>query len=127
MNMWIIKKIFKYAIWWWIAAIIDLSILYFLTNLVGIYYLISSIISFIVSLMVGFVFQKYITFQNFEKKHIQQWSKFVFFQLIGLLINTIILYIWVEVFHIYYLYIALFNKIIIFIWNFSMNYKFNFK
>jgi len=123
----ITKKIFKYALWGGIAALVDLSILYVLTSIVGIYYLISAIISFIVSFFVWFFFQKYITFENYEKKHISQWFLFLVFQLIWMWLNLLLLYIGVSILWFYYLYVAIFNKIIIFIWNFSMNHFFNFK
>jgi len=123
----ITKKFFKYALWGWIAALVDLSILYVLTSIVGIYYLISAIISFIISFFVWFFFQKYITFENYEKKHISQWFIFLLFQIIWMWFNLLLLYIGVSILWFYYLYVAIFNKIIIFIWNFSMNHFFNFK
>jgi len=123
----IIKKIIKYSIWWWIAAVVDLSILYILTTFFWIYYLVSASISFIISFFIWFYFQKYITFQNHENKHILQWGIFLLFQTIWIWINLILLYIWVEILWIYYMYVAIFNKIIIFVWNFTMNNLFNFK
>ncbi len=123
----IINKFIKYAVWWGIAAIVDLSILYILTSIFWIYYLISATISFIVSFFVWFFFQKYITFENYDKKHMSQGFLFLVFQVIWMWINLLLLYIWVSILWFYYLYVAIFNKIIIFIWNFSMNYFFNFK
>jgi len=123
----IIKKFFKYAIWGWIAALVDLTILYVLTSIFWIYYLVSATISFVISFFVWFFFQKYITFENYEKKHISQGILFLIFQLIWMWINLLLLYIWVSILGFYYLYVAVFNKAIIFIWNFSMNHFFNFK
>jgi len=120
-------KIFRYIIGWWLAALLDLLLLYIFTEFFWIHYIFSSIISFIFAFTFWFLFQKYITFRCKEKKHVKQWSLFLLFQLVWILFNILILRIFVEFYNFYYMYIAFFNKIIIFIWNFYMNNRFNFK
>lgn len=120
-------KIFRYIIGWWLAAVIDLLLLYIFTEYFWIHYIISSIISFIFAFCFGFIFQKYITFENKESKYIKHGFLFLFFQLIGIIFNVLLLWILVEWYGYYYIYVAIFNKIIIFVWNFYMNNKFNFK
>jgi len=122
-----IKKIFKYWIWWWIWAVVDLFFLWFFTEIMWIYYMFSAIFSFIISFFVWFFFQKYITFWCKKRKHLVQWFLFLIFQLIWLVINLILLWIFVDNLGFNYMYVAVFNKIIIFAWNFAMNHHFNFK
>jgi putative flippase GtrA len=120
-------KIFKYIIGWWLAALIDLWVLYLLVEAFHFHYMIWAIWAFVVSFSFGFLFQKYITFWNFEKKHISQWLLFFLFQMIWLGINLLLLFILVETFHFHYFHVAILNKFIVFIWNFVMNNTFNFK
>jgi putative flippase GtrA len=123
----LIKKIFRYTIGWGLAALLDLFFLWFFTDILHIYYIYSAILSFIIIFYFGFAFQKYITFENKEKKIIKQWVYFLIFQLIWIWINILLLWVGVSVFKFYYLYVAVFNKWLIFLWNFFMNYIFTFR
>jgi len=120
-------KIAKYIFWWWIAAIIDLLALYIFVDIFNVSYILWAIFAFIISFMFWFLFQKYITFSNKDKKHLSQWLLFFLFQLVWLWVNILLLYIFVDKFWFYYIYVAIFNKFIIFIWNFFANNYLNFK
>ena len=120
-------KVFRYAIGWWLAAVIDLACLIFFTEVFWIHYLVSALLAFVISFCFGFLFQKYITFQCKQKKHVSQGGMFLFFQLIWVGFNLLSLWFFVECFGFYYIYIAFLNKIIIFVWNYYMNNRFNFK
>ena len=127
-----IKKLFsyefiRYSIGWWLAALLDLFILRLCTDYFWIYYLLSAIISFIISVTFAFFFQKYITFRDKSKRHLKQWSLFIMFQLIGQLIYIILLRMWVDVLWYYYMFVAVVSKLIVFIWNYITNRYFNFK
>ena len=127
-----IKKAFKikfirYAIWWWTAAILDLVLLAFFTEICHIYYIYSSVLSFSLAFSFWYFYQKYITFQNFSKKHLQQSFVFLSIQILWLWINIVLLYLLSNKLWFYYFYVAIFNKFIIFIWNYTMNYLYNFK
>jgi len=120
-------KIIKYIIWWWLAALIDLGALYIFVDIIWVHYISWAIFAFCISFLFWFIFQKYITFTNFDKNHIKQWFLFLIFQLVWLWLNLILLYIFVDNFWFYYLYVAIFNKFIVFMWNYIMNNYFNFK
>ncbi|MDD5213789.1 MAG: GtrA family protein [Candidatus Gracilibacteria bacterium] len=109
------------------AALIDLACLYIAVEFFGLYYIVGAILAFVVSFIFGFLFQKYITFSNFDKKHLHQGFLFFVFQIIGLGLNILLLFVLVEKFGFHYMYVAIFNKFIVFIWNFLMNNRFNFK
>jgi dolichol-phosphate mannosyltransferase len=121
-----IKKFLVYGVWWWFAAIIDLSSLWFFTEIVGIFYLRSAVIAFFLSLIFWYLFHKYITFDSAQTKHAGDMWRFCSFQVIGLGINIWLLWIFSSVFGYNYMLVAFFNKIVVFCWNFSMNYYFNF-
>lgn len=119
-------KFIKYWIWWTIWAFVDLYFYRYFSEILKIYYLFALIFSFCISFFVWFFFQKYITFEDNKIFFLKQWTKFLIFQLIWLWINIVLMYFFVDVLWFYHLYVAFFNKWIIFLWNFSMNYFFNF-
>ena len=128
----LIKKIFsyqiiRYSLWWWLAALLDIALLYVFTDVFHIYYLISACLSFVIAFLFWYFFQKYVTFRNYSKKHIIQWGLFLLFQLIGQGIYILLLWIGVDHLHIYYLFVAVLAKGIAFIRNYISNYYFNFK
>lgn len=116
----------RYIIGWWTAAFLDIVLLYLATDTFGIYYLYSQVIAFVVSCIYAYFFQKFLTFRDYSKKHLSQWFKFVLFAIVWLLLNLLIMYILVDMFHIHYLFSAICAKCIVFFWNFSMNKWFNF-
>jgi len=116
----------RYSIGWGLAALLDLFMLWFFTDIVWIYYILSAILAFIISCTFWYLFQKYITFRNHSKNHLRQWWLFVLFQIIWLGIYLFILWIWVDVLHLYYLLVAIIWKWIAFIWNYFSNHYLNF-
>lgn len=123
----LIKKLLSYIVWGGIAAIVDLTILYILTSITGIHYLISQTIAFCVSFFVLFFIQKHITFANKSKKYFSQLLYFLLFQWIGLCINLILLHRFVEYIQLHYMIWSILAKGIVLVWNFTMNYYYNFK
>jgi dolichol-phosphate mannosyltransferase len=85
------------------ATAIDIGLLFLFTDKLGLYYLFSQTLSFCISLVFGFLFQKYITFQSTTGNNIKQLFLFFLFQIVGLLINLLILKISVDIFHIHYM------------------------
>ena len=120
-------KMVKYVFGGWMAALIDLWFLWLFTDYFGIYYLLSAIFAFIVSFLFWFFFQKIITFESRGNNHIIEWTYFLIFQLVWLGINLFLLWLLSWVLWYNYLYVAIFNKFVVFAWNFFMNYFFNFK
>ena len=121
-----IKKFLTYAIWWWFAAVLDLSLLWFFTEILGVYYLWSAIIAFFLTLIFSYFFHKYITFDSAHTNHTSDMWRFCSFQFAGLGINVWLLWLFVSLLGYNYMLVAFFNKIIVFCWNFCMNYYFNF-
>ena len=120
-------KFVRYSLGWWLAAVLDILLLRVFTDVFHIYYLYSAILSFVFAFSFGYIFQKYITFKNYSKKHILQWWLFLLFQLIGQAMYMLLLWIGVDHIGIYYIYVAIFAKSIAFVWNYVINNYFNFK
>jgi dolichol-phosphate mannosyltransferase len=97
-------EFFKFAFVGAIGTIVNLLVLYLLTEFVHVYYILSAIFAFVVAATHNFILNKLWTFKerledNFSKKYVQFFSVC----LISLIVNLFFLYIFTEIFGIYYL------------------------
>ncbi len=94
----------KYLIAGACATFTNLLVLFLLTGIFRIYYLFSSIIAFLIAFLVSFFLQKFWTFQNKDKKKIKKQA-FLYLLVLGinLILNTLMMYIFVELFSFNYL------------------------
>ena len=100
----IINEFFKFAFVGGIGTIINIAILYLLTEKLGIYYLISAIFSFIIAMSSNFILNKVWTFKENIKLGIgKKYLQFGLVSITALLVNLFFLYIFTEFFKIYYL------------------------
>ena len=106
------------------AAATNIGLLYIFTDLVGVWYLYSSIIAFLLALIVSFVLQKFVVFkdQNIEKIH-HQFSRFFIAAVFGVLTNTILVYLCTDVLGIWYILSQIIAGFFVMIQNFIL-YKF---
>ena len=104
-----------------IPTAVDFSLLYFLTEFVGIYYMSSLVIAFTIALFVSYVAQKKLTFRNGCRKYTPQFSVFCLVSLMGLAINALIVFSAVEYFNFWYIYGKILATATVFVWNFSAN------
>lgn len=114
----IFKQILKFGIVGVIATIIDFGLLYFLTDIVNVHYLISSVISFVVSLIFNYYLSIKWVFDVRKKQTVMDFLLFVFFSIIGLIINEFILYFGVDLLNIYYMVCKIGATIIVMVYNF---------
>lgn len=114
----LINQIIKFTVVGGVAFIIDYSLLYILTEYLDVYYFISSIISFIISLAVNYVLSIKWVFSVNKKQTYKDILLFIFLSVIGLIINQIIMYIGVDILDTYYMITKLIATIIVMIWNF---------
>lgn len=100
----VIKEFVKFAVVGGIGTLINITVLYLLTEKAGIHYLISAIFSFIVAMTNNFILNKVWTFkENIRESIKKKYLQFGLVSVLALLINLIFLYIFTEVFGIYYL------------------------
>jgi dolichol-phosphate mannosyltransferase len=116
------KEFFKFAFVGLIGTFINLAILYLLTEKIGVYYLISAIVSFIFAMTSNFIFNKVWTFkESLTKDTGKKYIQFGLVSLIALLINLFFLYLFTEFFGIYYLISQVLAIGLALIINFSWN------
>jgi len=109
------KKISKYLFFSIIATITDILILYILTSIFGIYYLVSATISYIVGMFIAFYGNLKYTFErNYNKKIHHQFINFTIISLAGLILNLVFIKILTNNFGIWYIYSKIIAVVIIF-------------
>ena len=114
----------RYFICGLIAAAVNIESLYVFTDIVGIWYLYSSIFAFLIYIIISFSLQKFVVFKdpNTCKIH-HQFSKFFIVAVLGLMTNTIIVFMGVNMFGIWYIFSQVIAGFFIMIQNFIL-YKF---
>ncbi|MFX1391930.1 MAG: GtrA family protein [Promethearchaeota archaeon] len=87
-----------------IGTFVNLSILYVLTDIYGILYLISETVAFIVAVIHNYIWNKIYTFdEEIKEKVVGKGIKFTIICIIALCVNLLVLFILVEYFKIFYL------------------------
>ena len=117
-NNKLLSQILRFGVVGGLAFLIDSSLLFVLTEYLHIYVLISSVISFIVSLIFNYLLS---IFWVFDVKKKQTWKEVLVFAIlstIGLGINQVVMYLGVEVFHIYYMICKVLSTFIVMVYNF---------
>lgn len=114
----LINQILKFGVVGVIAFAIDYSLLYVLTEVFGIYYLISSVVSFTVSLIFNYIASIKWVFDVTKKQTAKEIIIFIILSVIGLGINQLILYLMTDLWAIYYMFSKLVATAIVMVWNF---------
>ena len=117
-----LKHMIKFAIVGSIGAVINLSILYCLTELFNFYYIFSEIVAFTVAVTNNYILNKLWTFKRkLEEEFILKYFEYVFINLISLALNLCLLFTLVESFEVWYLYAEVVATGCGFLINFSGN------
>ncbi len=112
-----IKQVTHFFISSSLGFLINLSTLYFLTEFLGLYYILSAVFAFIDSHLFSFYFNRKITFKSKARIH-YQWIKFLIVNLSALGLNIALLYLFTDYLHIYYLLSQIIASAITFFLNF---------
>ena len=109
-----IRQYPKFIIIGILGIIINLSILYTLTELVHFYYLFSAIIAALISATCNFMLNKTWTFkEDIGQRFWQKYLKFVVVWVVVISISLGILYILTEYLHLYYLFSQIISLVIV--------------
>ncbi len=106
------------------ATAVNLITLYLFTDIAGIWYLYSSTLAFLVSLIVSFTLQKFVVFRDMKvgKMH-RQFSRFSIAAVLGTITNTALMFVCVDVLGIWYIFSQIIAGFFVMIQNFIL-YKF---
>jgi putative flippase GtrA len=115
----------RYSVVGGTGAVVDLGVLYILTEFFNFYYLLSTTLSFSISALLNFYFNRRWTFKSTGNPK-RQLLIFSFVAVSGVLLNVAIMYILVELFNIYYMLAKVGSIAVVTIWNFLWNKYFTF-
>ena len=116
-------EIFRFGIAGGLGFIVDYGILFTFTEFLKINYLISSGISFTVSVIVNYIICIIWVFKDAKKNDNKTVILFIGSSLIGLLINQFLMWFLVEKLSIYYMFSKIISTIIVMIWNYLAKRK----
>ena len=113
-----ILQIIKFGIVGVIATFVDMGVLVLLKELLHIDVLVSSAISFCVSVMVNYILSMAFVFKSKNQDKVREVIIFILLSVGGLLLNQLILWIGVRFTPVYYLIVKLFALVIVPVYNF---------
>ena len=115
----IFLQFFRYIFVGATAFVVDFFFLYFFSATCGIYYLISGVLSFIISVLVNYIMSTKWVFnqENIENKLVE-FNLFIIISTIGLVFTEILLYVFTDIIGLYYLISKIIAAIIVLFWNF---------
>ena len=115
----LIEQIIKFGFVGFLCFFIDYGIMVFLTEIVGIIYLVSSGISFTVSVVVNYLLSVTFVFETDKNKNkIKEFIIFAFLSVIGLGINQACMWFGVVVLGITYLIVKIGATAVVMVYNF---------
>ena len=123
-----IIQFFRYLFVGGIAAVVNIGMLYVFTDIVHINYIISNVLSFTLGLFTNYILSKKFVFQG--ETSISKTKEFIIYAIIGVLglgIDTFLVWLFTDVFKVYYMISKLISTLIVFVWNFGARkvlYKF---
>jgi putative flippase GtrA len=120
--------IVRYVIAGGIASLSNFVTLYVLVQFLGVWYLLASIISFCVGIVTGYILHKFFAFRDKgEGNMIHQFMFFAGYQIVMLGVNTLLMYIAVDIIGIWYLLSQIITTTLIATINFIVFKKYIFK
>lgn len=115
----LIAQFMKFGIVGAIAFVIDFGLLWILTSVFDVYYLISATISFTVSVIFNYLASmRYVFTHRDGMSRKKEFIIFVVLSICGLIINNVLMWVGVSFFNFYYLLVKIFATAVVTIWNF---------
>lgn len=114
----LLNQILKFGLVGGMAFVIDYVLLYVCTEFLHIHYLISSIISFTVSVIFNYILSIKWVFDVKKKQDVKDFVIFIILSIIGLGINSLIMYVMVEKFGVYYMLSKIVSTAVVMVYNF---------
>lgn len=106
------------------AAFTDIGLLYVLTKFVGLWYLASAVLAFIVAFGVSFTLQKFWTFQDKDLQAVKRQAGLYFLAaIVNLCLNTLLVYLMTDFLGIFYVISQVIAAGLVAIWSFFV-YKY---
>lgn len=115
----LMEQILAFGVVGILATLIDYFLMILLTEVFHVFYLLSSTLSFLVSLVFNYICSMKFVFQSRDDlSRRKEFFIFLVLSILGLLINQAVLWLMVELFHVWYAIAKIFATGIVMIWNF---------
>lgn len=114
----LLVQILRFGLVGFFCFFIDYGILVFLTEIIGLYYLISSGLSFVVSVIVNYILSFLYVFETGTDNKWKKFLAFVLLSTVGLGINQLIMWFCGDILNIYYMISKVVATAIVMIYNF---------
>lgn len=119
MNNKLFAQIIKFGFVGGTSFLIDAGILFLLTEFVGVHYLISGAISFTASVIYNYILSiKWVFDAKEDVNKVQELAVFIGLSVIGLGLNQLFMWLFVDIFHIYYMLSKIIATAIVMVYNF---------
>lgn len=121
-------QIFRYLFVGGTAFVVDYVLLFVFTEFVHLHYLVASVFSFLISLIVNYLFCIFWVFHhNSSKSRISEFLVFLLIASIGLGLNTSIMYLFTDGLDLHYMLSKIISSFIVAFWNFFARKYFLYK
>lgn len=112
-------QFFRYLFVGGFAFLVDFFLLYFFSSICGIYYLISAILSFVISLIVNYILSTHWVFNQSQiENRLVEFNIFALIGIVGLIFTEIFIYVFTDIVGLYYLISKIITTAIVMFWNF---------
>lgn len=119
MNNKLFAQIIKFGFVGGTSFVIDAGILFLLTEFCGIHYLLSGAISFTASVIYNYMLSiKWVFDAKKDVNKVQELAVFIGLSVIGLGLNQLLMWLSVDIFHIYYMLSKIIATAIVMVYNF---------
>ena len=101
------------------ATLTNIFFLFIFVHVFGVHYLLSAVVAFIMAVCVSFMMQKFFTFNDYTKDKVKQQSTlYLGFQVFNLGLNTLCMYIAVDLLRIQYILAQISIAVMMAVYNF---------
>lgn len=119
-------KFLTYVIVGGICTVLNLAVLWLLTSVLGLHYLVSTLISFFTLTPIGFWLQKLVTFRTPRAAASVEWPRYFATMGSSLVANLGLMYVLVSVLGLWYLAASLIVIVLLLATNFLLNDRWSF-
>ncbi len=120
------KLFVGYVLFAGFATLVDLTLLYSLTEFFHLWYLHSAVFAYFMGMVTNYLLNKYLNFKNRSKQIVMQFGLFAIVALVGLGINQFLLYSLVEFAKLWYILAKFIAIVIVMFWSFYGHKKLTF-
>lgn len=114
----LIAQTIKFGLVGFLCFFIDYGIMVFLTEVAGVHYLLSSGISFTVSVIVNYILSLTYVFETEQGNRVKEFVIFVVLSVIGLGINQLLMWFCVDILGIFYMISKIGATAVVMVYNF---------